>query len=373
MNANYNSEQINVAGRVSGLAVQALGTTALPMLIERAASALSQAKSAAEVLEARDMASVAYDAAKKAGRFAKAKQAHDELVAAAHRAQGDALLIEAQAKQRLADEYDAAQERGDVARLGTNQKQLGVLEENTRPATVGEIGLTHKQVHDARLVRDAEIVAPGVVRQTVEEAIAKGEEPTKAKVRGAALVAVSGAKSVKAKGAALARVAVQERKPSLQNRRSFRDVREVLASAVSIAQCLDYTGYEDVPLCDRVTPAAFWEYMTFAGEDQQERRRELQNALGVLEAILAVEPGKPQSARSKKRKPKMAVDGLSVIEQVSAFHMELVSFVADYLANVEAWYAKNPDPCDEAFNCLYNALETSSVRLGQMAQTMDGR
>ena len=37
------------------------------------------------------------------------------LIAAAHRAQADALEIEAQAKRRLADEYDAAQERGAVA------------------------------------------------------------------------------------------------------------------------------------------------------------------------------------------------------------------------------------------------------------------
>ncbi len=32
----------------------------------------------------------------------------------AHRAQADALEIEAMAKRRLADEYDAAQERGEV-------------------------------------------------------------------------------------------------------------------------------------------------------------------------------------------------------------------------------------------------------------------
>lgn len=372
MNSNFSSQHTDVVGPIRGLAVQSLGTTALPVLIERAASALSQAKSAAEVLEARDMASVAYDAAKKAGRLAKAKQAHDELVAAAHRAQGDALLIEAQAKQRLADEYDAAQERGDVARLGTNQKELGVLEEKTRPATVGEIGLTHKQVYEARLIRDAEIVAPGIVGQTVNEAITAGEEPTKAKVRDAALVVISAAKSVKPKGAVLARAAVKERKPSRQSRPSFRDVREMLANIYFLAQCLDYTEHEHVPPCDRVTPAAFWEYMSFAGE--LERRKDLQNALGVLEAILAVEPGKPQTARSKKsRKPKKAVDGLSVIEQVSAFHTELVDFIGDYCANVEAWREKNPDLCDEAFNCLYNALETSSMRLGRMAQTLDGR
>jgi hypothetical protein len=37
------------------------------------------------------------------------------MAAAVHRAQADALEIEAKAKRRLADEYDAAQERGEVA------------------------------------------------------------------------------------------------------------------------------------------------------------------------------------------------------------------------------------------------------------------
>jgi hypothetical protein len=39
----------------------------------------------------------------------------DVLIAAVYRAQADALVIEAQAKRRLADEYDAAQARGEVA------------------------------------------------------------------------------------------------------------------------------------------------------------------------------------------------------------------------------------------------------------------
>jgi hypothetical protein len=43
---------------------------------------------------------------------------HDTLIAATHRAQADALEIEAKAKRRLADEYDAAQERGEVANSG---------------------------------------------------------------------------------------------------------------------------------------------------------------------------------------------------------------------------------------------------------------
>jgi hypothetical protein len=60
------------------------------------------------------MAGVTLDAAKRAGRLAQAKGAHDELIGAAYRAQADAAIIEAAAKARLTDEYDAAQERGEV-------------------------------------------------------------------------------------------------------------------------------------------------------------------------------------------------------------------------------------------------------------------
>jgi hypothetical protein len=127
------------------------------------------------------MASVAYDAAKKAARLMKAKQAHDELISAAFRAQADALSIEAQAKRRLADEYDAAQERGELA-TGRDGPGAGVLNGNAK-ATASDVGLSRKGIHEARELRDAEAAEPGIVRRTVDDAIASGEEPTKAKVR----------------------------------------------------------------------------------------------------------------------------------------------------------------------------------------------
>lgn len=148
----------------------------LPGLVQRAASQLASASSAAEVLDARDMASAAYDAAKKAARLSKAKGAHDELIAKAHRAQADALEIEAMAKRRLADEYDAAQERGEVADQGKPSRTGGL-------ATVADIGLTHKDIHEARQIRDAEVAHPGIIRQVLDDALDAGSDPTKAAVR----------------------------------------------------------------------------------------------------------------------------------------------------------------------------------------------
>lgn len=80
---------------------------------------------------------------------------------------------------RLAGEYDAAQERGEVAKLGTNQTQVGVTGGNTLP-TAADIGLTRKEIHEARQIRDAEKAEPGVTARVVGEIVSRGEEPTKA-------------------------------------------------------------------------------------------------------------------------------------------------------------------------------------------------
>mgnify|MGYP001766252389 FL=1 len=158
-------------------------TSDLPSLIDRAASMLAGAKTAAEVLEAREFAGLAYDAAKRAARLTRAKAAHDDLIAAAHRAQADALEIEAAAKRRLADEYDAAQARGEVASDG---RPKTVVDGNGIPATAADLGLRRDQIHDARLLRDAEAADPGIVRRTLDEKLERGEEPTRSAVRRAA-------------------------------------------------------------------------------------------------------------------------------------------------------------------------------------------
>jgi len=84
-----------------------------------------------------------------------------KLVAAAHRVQGDALLILSQAKHRLADEYDAAQERGEVQSPGGDRKTI-ISEQNNDP-TVLDLGLSSLAIYEARKIRDAEKQEPGIV------------------------------------------------------------------------------------------------------------------------------------------------------------------------------------------------------------------
>lgn len=150
-------------------------TETLPVLIDQATAALANARTSAEVLEARDMARVAYDAAKSAGRMARAKQAHDSLVAEVHRAQGRALAIRARAEMRLAEEYDAAQDRGEVAKRGW---ESGVDKDNI--TTAADLGLRRDEIHAARKLRDAERADPGLIGRAVDAMVARGEEPTRA-------------------------------------------------------------------------------------------------------------------------------------------------------------------------------------------------
>jgi hypothetical protein len=160
----------------------------LPHLIDKAARNLAAAAGSAEVLEARNYAGVVYDAAKKAARMARAKNAHDDLIARAHRAQADALEIEAAAKRRLADEYDAAQQRGEIAGHG-GDKVSNVAKSNVAP-TSADIGIRRDEIFESRRLRDAEKLSPGITRETLDKALEEGREPSKALLREAVFAAV---------------------------------------------------------------------------------------------------------------------------------------------------------------------------------------
>lgn len=153
----------------------------LPALIDRAVTALANARTSAEVLEARVAASVAYDAAKNVGRFARVRQASDELVRTAHETQARALEIESIAERRLADEYDAAVAAGEVARYGKNKPGV---------TTLAALGIPAREIQHARRVRDAELKQPGIVRRVLDDALSAGGEPTKASVNKAICAAV---------------------------------------------------------------------------------------------------------------------------------------------------------------------------------------
>ena len=154
----------------------------LPKLLDRAARMLIEAKTHADVLEARDQANFIYSASKALSRIEKAKTAHDSLLVQVHRAQADALIIEAQAKMRLADEYDAAQEAGEVQKVGGDRVSI-VANGNNGPATTADLGLRRDEIHEARELRNFERNNPNEIKGVLHDMVERGEEPTKAALR----------------------------------------------------------------------------------------------------------------------------------------------------------------------------------------------
>lgn len=72
-------------------------------------------------------------------------------------------MIEARGKMLLAEEYDAAQERGEVASRGGERSGR---EHSTPAPSAADIGITRKDIHEARQIRDAEAADPGVTART---------------------------------------------------------------------------------------------------------------------------------------------------------------------------------------------------------------
>lgn len=98
-----------------------------------------------------------------ARRAVKVAKLSDEAKAAAREVGLDdnrTALLEAAANRRLADEYDAARERGEVVGpSGGGDSTVPVR----NAATAAEVGFTRKQIHEAREIRDAEVAQPGIV------------------------------------------------------------------------------------------------------------------------------------------------------------------------------------------------------------------
>jgi hypothetical protein len=166
----------------------------LPTLVRQAANQLASATDAATVLSARHVAGKAYDEAKRLASFAKSQKAHRDIITKVHRAQADALEIEKMADVRLADEYDAAQDRREIAQSGTRTDL--VPKGNEVKPTTADLGLSRKTIYEARQTRAAEKADPGIVRRTLDAKLEAGEEPTKAALREAVIhVATQGLKA----------------------------------------------------------------------------------------------------------------------------------------------------------------------------------
>lgn len=136
-------------------------STNLPALIDRATNRLSEARTSAEVLEAKAIAELALHYAK--------------LTKAANETHADCLRMIVRAEMRMATEIDKGQERGEVANAGVNQ-----WSSEDRTTTLDSLGVSRQRLHEWRETRDA---GEHVVEAAIAGALNEGRAPTKADVR----------------------------------------------------------------------------------------------------------------------------------------------------------------------------------------------
>lgn len=149
-------------------------------MIKRAAVSLAASSHAGEVLDIEAKMSAAVLAAKAVEKMAKAQAAHDEVIRATHKAQGDALDIKAAASRRYYEMVQQAQEAGEIPVRGGDRRSedFKVSEQNfENPAR-------HKVIaHEGKLIAEAEKREPGIVRRTIDNALDDGRAPTKADIK----------------------------------------------------------------------------------------------------------------------------------------------------------------------------------------------
>jgi hypothetical protein len=93
-------------------------------------------------------------------------------------------MIEARTKMRLAEEYDAAQSRGEIRTRADNQL---IPEQNKLSPSEIDPSLP-KLAFEGRQLLKAEAADPGIVQRTIEERLDAGQEPTKAALREARII-----------------------------------------------------------------------------------------------------------------------------------------------------------------------------------------
>jgi phage N-6-adenine-methyltransferase len=140
----------------------------LPALIDRATRCLAEARTSAEVLEAKAVAEAALHYAK--------------VTKAANETQADCLRMIVRAEIRMADEVDRGQANGEVPVQGQHAAHV-------QASDMTGLGLDRRRVAEWREVREA---GDHVVEQAINGALAEGRAPTKADIRNHFRVAFTG-------------------------------------------------------------------------------------------------------------------------------------------------------------------------------------
>ncbi len=193
------------------------------------------------------LSSGAYDNAKAAVTFASRVKAGEQLIGKARRMQADALLIESRAKIALADQVDEAQASGVMAGQG---RPKNIPHENV--FTLEDAGLTAKQLHEARQLRDAESKEPGIVERAIQARVETGMEPSRRALKQAAGHAI-GTKTATndEKGDQLYETPIEATRTVLALESFSEIIKEPFVGKAAILRPLEAAGY-DVQISDLV-------------------------------------------------------------------------------------------------------------------------
>ena len=82
----------------------------------------------------------------------------------------------------------------------------------------------------------------------------------------------------------------KQMRAALRERPAFRQISELLKDIWRVGFGITCDDHEMEQHDHMVTPATFWEYVSFAGEDHEERTKELELAIKTLQAIRAAKP-----------------------------------------------------------------------------------
>ena len=138
--------------------------SAVADLIGRARTLIGDAQTMGEVRAGQAVLDTAYDLAKRLARSATS----DDAKAEAHSLSAQAMMAMRESQHRLADEVDAAQARGELARQG---QRNDFLPEGEKVPTAPEAGISHKELHAARKARDFDRRNPGTYDAAVQSAL----------------------------------------------------------------------------------------------------------------------------------------------------------------------------------------------------------
>ena len=138
----------------------------LPALVMRAGQRLIEARTSAEVLEAKKLAEAALHYAK--------------VTKAANDTHADCLRIIVSAEMRMADMLDMGQASGEVARPGGDRDSIAQGAGDRTEATYDDLGISSQRVSEWRDIRDA---GEEAIEDAIQTALDEGRAPTKSDIR----------------------------------------------------------------------------------------------------------------------------------------------------------------------------------------------